>query len=91
MVEEDNPFLVKKKPVNEPAQKEPDPIEDFSFTISPEEAKKIQDKKMEVNTEKPHYEQAGTPIWDKKNVKDIHNPEYEVVDHKDLDEEEEEN
>jgi hypothetical protein len=89
MAEEENPFLIKKKPVNEPAEKEPDPIQDFSFTISPEEAKKIEEKKTVVNTEKPHYESAGTPIWDKKNVKDIHNPEYEVVDHKEEEEEEE--
>ena len=89
MAEEENPFLIKKKPVNESASKEPEPIQDFSFTVSPEEAKKIQERKTEVNPEKPHYEHAGTPIWDKKDVKDIHNPEYEVVDHK-LEEEEEE-
>lgn len=89
MAEEENPFLIKKKPVNA-SEKEPEPIQDFSFTVSPEEAKKIQEKKTEVNPEKPHYEQAGTPIWDKKDVKDIHNPDYEVVDHKDQDEEEEE-
>ena len=41
MAEEDNPFLIKKKPANESAEKEPETIQDFSFGISPEEAKKI--------------------------------------------------
>jgi hypothetical protein len=89
MAEEDNPFLVKKKPVNEASKAEPEKIEEFSFMVSPEEAKKIQEKKIELHPEKPHYEQAGTPIWDKSEVKDIHNPDYEVVDHKTEDEEEE--
>ncbi|MFO8051120.1 MAG: hypothetical protein R6V01_05405 [Thermoplasmatota archaeon] len=86
--EEENPFLTKPRP----AHKEDKPTENFgsdeavSFMLSPEEAKKRHEKLYTDNT-KPRWESSGTPIWDKKEVKDIHNPDPEVVDHK----EEEEN
>jgi hypothetical protein len=81
MPEEDNPFLIKKKPVNESEKAEGlTGFDDVSFMLSPEEAKKLQDRDQHLNDRKPHYEHAGTPIWDKKDV-NIDNPDYEVVDH----------
>jgi len=82
MPDEDNPFMVNPKP----AKKEPETTESFgtdeivSFMVSPDDASR---KKQEPvpNDSKPHWEDAGTPIWDRKNPKDIHNPDYEVVDH----------
>jgi hypothetical protein len=81
MPDEDNPFMVNPKP----AKKEPEKTESFgtdevvSFMVSPEELHKKQE--LFTNDTKPHWEDAGTPIWDKKNIKDIHNPDYEVVEH----------
>ncbi|MGA1872987.1 MAG: hypothetical protein ACMUHY_04885 [Thermoplasmatota archaeon] len=87
--EEDNPFLIKPKPQVEATQDQPPIVETFDFLASPEEAEKIKHRDDVVNTMKPHYEKSGTPIWDKKEVGDIHNPDYEVVDHKVKNEEEE--
>jgi len=85
--EEDNPFLIKPKPPMEATKDEPPVIETFDFLASPEEAKKIHDKELDVDTQKPHYEHAGTPIWDKKDV-NVNNPDYEVVEHNEEKEEE---
>lgn len=88
MTEEENPFLMKPRPANK-QEKETESFgsdEDVSFMLSPEEGKKRHDKLFEADT-KPHWESSGTPIWDKKEVKDIHNPDYEVVEHKETDEE----
>jgi len=89
MPEEDNPFLIKKKPVNESEKTEaPTGFDEVSFMLSPEEAKKIQNRDQHLNDKRPHYKSAGTPIWDKKDS-NADNPEYEVVDHTRSDEEDE--
>ena len=86
MPDEDNPFLVTPKP----AKKEPEKSEKLGddmivdFMVSPDEADKKKEKLFD-DKQKPHWESSGTPIWDKKNVKDIHNPDYEVVDHDESD------
>ncbi|MBN1539590.1 MAG: hypothetical protein JW939_05550 [Candidatus Thermoplasmatota archaeon] len=86
--EEENPFLIKPKPQMSIAKDEPPVIETFDFLASPEEARKIHDRELSVDTAKPHYENAGTPIWDKKDV-NVDNPDYEVVDHREKKEDEE--
>ncbi|MFW3145332.1 MAG: hypothetical protein ACMUIE_00790 [Thermoplasmatota archaeon] len=89
MAEEENPFLIKPKPANAQEKKDEPKIEEFSFMVDPTEAKKIHDQ-IDPHGTKPHYEKAGTPIWDKKDVKDIDNPDYEVVDHTKMKKEDEE-
>ena len=87
-MEEENPFLIKKKPKkteNEGIKDED--LDSISFMVKPGEAKKKESDKPERISESPHYEKAGTPIWDKKDVKDIHNPDYEVVESKKEEEE----
>jgi hypothetical protein len=82
MPDEENPFMVDPKQ----AKKEPEKTETFgtdevvSFMVTPDEANQKKEKLFD-DTQKPHWESSGTPIWDKKHVKDIHNPDYEVVDH----------
>ena len=82
MPDEENPFMVSPKP----AKKEPEKTENFgteevvSFMVTDDDKQKKKEKIFD-DTQKPHWESSGTPIWDKKNVKDIHNPDYEVVDH----------
>jgi len=81
VTDSDNPFMVKPKKAekNEPNQIS---IDDdvISFMINPDEKGKLRSPSDVNFDEKPHWENAGTPIWDKK-VKDIHKPDYEVVDH----------
>ena len=89
MPEEENPFLIKKKPINEFVEEKPPIIETFDFLASPEEAEKLSHRDDNIDVAKPNYEQAGTPIWDKKEIGDIHNPDYEVVDHKEKKQEDE--
>jgi hypothetical protein len=82
MPEEENPFLVAPKQ----AKKEPEKIESFgtdeevSFMVTAEEADHKKEKLFD-DSQKPNWESSGTPIWDKKKVKDIHNADYEVVEH----------
>lgn len=86
MPDEDNPFMVAPKQ----AKKEPEKTESFgtdemvSFMVTPDEEKQNKQPVID-NAQKPHWESSGTPIWDKKNVKDIHNPDYEVVEHEETD------
>ncbi|MFW3145763.1 MAG: hypothetical protein ACMUIE_03005 [Thermoplasmatota archaeon] len=82
MPEEDNPFMVKPKPANQGQER----MESFgsdevvSFMVDQKDLAKIKPQPTTA-VGGPHWESSGTPIWDKKNIKDIHNPEYEVVDH----------
>ena len=81
MPEEENPFMVAPKP----AKKEPERELTFgtdevvSFMVAPGEAKEKSDKLFD-DTQKPHWEKSGTPMWDRKDL-NVTNPEYEVVEH----------
>lgn len=86
-MEEENPFLVKKKPKKKEEPQKETNIDEISFMVDPSEKKKEDSDKPQRITEAPRYEKAGTPIWDKKDVKDIHNPDYEVVESKEEEEE----
>ena len=88
MPDEDNPFLTKPKPAHQEEESKTEQFgsdEAVSFMLSSDEGKKKQEKLHPTDT-KPHWESSGTPIWDKKDVKDIHNPDYEVVEHKEEEE-----
>ena len=60
------------------------PSEDFmvDFMVTTEEAASLKDKKLELNSPKPHLEEAGTPVWDRKH-EDLENPSEEIVSHDD--------
>ncbi|MEA3560005.1 MAG: hypothetical protein U9R75_12200 [Candidatus Thermoplasmatota archaeon] len=83
MPEEENPFLMKPKPAHkeEPSTELFGSDEAVSFMVSPDEGKKKHEK-LHPAEARPHWESSGTPIWDKKKVGDIHNPDFEVVEHK---------
>lgn len=80
MPDEENPFLEVKKKVAPKAGETFGDQEVVSFMLSPEEAKNLKEKPVEEDHSTPHYEEAGTPIWDRKNA-NLNNPTYEVVDH----------
>ena len=80
MPDEDNPFLeIKKKEAPKSGENFGDQ-EIVSFMVTPEEAKELKDKPAEADHSAPHYEDAGTPIWDRKGA-NLNNPTYEVVNH----------
>ena len=82
MLEEDNPFMLTPKK----GEKKPEKTEKFgteeevSFMVSPQDTKKAPSE-MDLDAGlKPHWEEAGTPSWDKKS-KNPDNPDSEVVEH----------
>jgi hypothetical protein len=79
MPEEENPFLVKKRKAETNTEKKDDEPMVFDFMVKEKDAKgpMIEPAGKE---EKPHYESAGTPIWDKDGVDTSHIVE-EVVEH----------
>jgi hypothetical protein len=79
MPEEENPFLVKKKPAEPKTEKKEDEQLVFDFMIKPEESKRPMNEPA-GKVDQPHYESAGTPIWDKDGV-DTSHIEEEVVEH----------
>ncbi len=79
MPEEENPFLVKKKPAEPNAQSKEDDQLVFDFMIKPGDTKGPLNEPA-GKVEGPHYESAGTPIWDKDGV-DTSHIEEEVVEH----------
>ncbi len=81
MEEEENPFLINKK-VDEKPKADDKPSEDFmvDFMVTTEEAASLKDRKLELNSPKPHLEEAGTPVWDRKH-EDLENPSEEIVTH----------
>ena len=84
MTEEDNPFMIiPKKPQSEDQGKTIilGTNEEVSFMVTPTEKENLAKGPETVTADKPNWEDAGTPIWDKKNVKNIDDSEYEVVEH----------
>ena len=60
------------------------PPTDFmvDFMVTSEEAASLKDRKLELNSPKPHLEEAGTPVWDRKH-ENLENPSEEIVEHDD--------
>ena len=83
MSEEDNPFIVKKKPEDSIANKDESFGTDelVSFMVSDEEAKTLKETKPKSEYAKPNWEEAGTPVWDRKGA-NLENPDMEIVEHK---------
>ena len=80
MPDEENPFLEIKKKETPKAGETFGDQEVVSFMVTPDEAKKLKERPAEVESTAPHYEDAGTPIWDRKDA-NLNNPTYEVVNH----------
>jgi hypothetical protein len=78
--EADNPFMVVPKKKEELSQKVESfgNLEEVSFMASPEELKRRPVMDVDIG-KKPHWEDAGTPIWEKKKGPD--DVETEVIDH----------
>jgi hypothetical protein len=80
MPEEDNPFLVKPRKKEEKKEEQFGSDELVSFMITPEEGEKLKHRNDKVAYEKPHWEDAGTPIWEKE-FSSTKAEKDEVVDH----------
>jgi len=80
MAEEENPFQVKKRRAGADMKNETDEPMVFDFMARPDE-KKGPVTEPTGEDERPHYESAGTPIWDRNGV-DTSHLEEEVVEHK---------
>jgi len=50
------------------------------FMVTSDEARNLKTRKLEVDTKAPHWEDAGVPVWDRKDV-NIDDPEWMTVDH----------
>ncbi len=81
--EEDNPFLL-KKPAN---QRPENRVEEFgttevvSFMVQPNEQKPAQERLEDLQiSERPAWEDAGKPVWD-RGVNTFGITNDEVVDH----------
>ncbi len=83
MAEEENPFLINRK-LDEKPKTEDKPSTDFmvDFMVTSEEAASLKDKKLEIDSPRPHLEEAGTPVWDRKH-ENLDNPSEEIVEHDD--------
>ena len=80
MPEEDNPFLIKPKKKKEVKKESFGTEETVSFMATPDEIAKLKNKKLETTAEKPHWEDAGTPIWEKEFHSNKPDKD-EIVDH----------
>jgi len=81
--EEDNPFLLKRPDnrINEPKTEEFGTSEIVSFMISPSDVKTREETREDTVVEGgPHWEDAGTPVWD-RGVNTFELTRDEVVDH----------
>ena len=83
MPDEDNPFLIKPQQKKAEEKKEAFGTDEMiSFMATPDEIDKLKHQKnsIEMVTEKPHWEDAGTPIWEKE-FRSTKVEKDEVVDH----------
>jgi len=81
--EEDNPFLIKKTETRptEPRGEEFGTSELVSFMVEPAEVKRTEERFEDTFvSEKPHWEDAGKPVWD-RGVNTFGITKDEVVDH----------
>lgn len=79
--EPDNPFMVvpKKKDERQGKVESFGNLEEISFMATPEELKKTRAVDIDSSL-RPHWEDAGTPIWEKK-AKTPGEAETEVIEH----------
>ena len=81
MADEDNPFLIKPKEKKVEERKESFGTDEMiSFMATPDEINKLKHQKVETTAEKPHWEDAGTPIWEKE-FRSTKVERDEIVDH----------
>lgn len=84
MPEEDNPFLIKTQAKKVEERKESFGTDEMiSFMATPDEIDKLkhqEKQKIDITTDKPHWEDAGTPIWEKE-FKSTKVDRDEIVDH----------
>jgi len=79
--EMDNPFMVVPKKKEERSEKVESfgNLEEISFMATPDELKRTQVMDVDIG-KRPHWEDAGTPSWEKK-TKGPNDTETEVIEH----------